>query len=138
MITTNSESLAKKANELKNLCYGKPNKFMHTDIGFQFRLSNVSAAMGLGQLSQIEEIFKKEEIDQRYKKNFTGIKGLNIPKIGEHTNKYIMWVFNLYLDENFGISRDALMKKLLEINIETREAFLFQLICKKFYKKNII
>ena len=59
MITTNSESLAKKANELKNLCYGKPNKFMHTDIGFQFRLSNVSAAMGLGQLSQIEEIFKK-------------------------------------------------------------------------------
>ena len=125
MITTNSESLAKKANELKNLCYGKPNKFMHTDIGFQFRLSNVSAAMGLGQLSQIEEIFKKkEEIDQRYKKNFEGIKGLNIPKIGEHTNKYIMWVFNLYLDENFGISRDTLMKKLLEINIETREAFV--------------
>ena len=33
---------------------------MHTDIGFQFRLSNVSAAMGLGQLSQIEEIFKKK------------------------------------------------------------------------------
>ena len=61
MITTNSESLAKKANELKNLCYGKPNKFMHTDIGFQFRLSNVSAAMGLGQLSQIEEIFKKKK-----------------------------------------------------------------------------
>ena len=34
---------------------------MHTDIGFQFRLSNVSAAMGLGQLSQIEEIFKKKK-----------------------------------------------------------------------------
>ena len=35
-----------------------------------------------------------------------------------------MWVFNLYLDENFGINRDELMKKLLELNIETREAFV--------------
>ena len=125
MITTNSPDLAKKASELKNLCYGKPNKFMHTDIGFQFRLSNVSAAMGLGQLSQIQEIFaKKKEIDERYKKNFSGIKGLNIPEIGEHTNKFIMWVFNLYLDKDFRISRDDLMTKLSEQNIETREAFV--------------
>tara|TARA_B100002051_G_scaffold155624_1_gene147170 strand:- start:171 stop:1298 length:1128 start_codon:yes stop_codon:yes gene_type:complete len=125
MITTNSPDLAKKASELKNLCYGKPNKFMHTDIGFQFRLSNVSAAMGLGQLSQIQEIFaKKKEIDERYKKNFSNIKGLNIPEIGKHTNKFIMWVFNLYLDNDFGISRDDLMKKLSEQNIETREAFV--------------
>ena len=97
---------------------------MHTDIGFQFRLSNVSAAMGLGQLSQIQEIFAKKEIDERYKKNFSNIKGLNIPEIGKHTNKFIMWVFNLYLDNDFGISRDDLMKKLSEQNIETREAFV--------------
>ena len=125
MITTNSEKLADKARDLKNLCYGKNNKFMHTGIGFQFRMSNVSAAMGLGQLSQINEIFeKKKKIDERYKKNLAGIKGLNIPEISKHTNKYIMWVFNLYLDNKFGITRDELAIKLKELNIETREAFV--------------
>ena len=70
MITTNSSELADKARGLKNLCYGKVNKFMHEDIGFNYRLPNVSAAMGLGQFYQISEIFKqKERIDKRYRKN---------------------------------------------------------------------
>ena len=101
------------------------NKFMHEDIGFNYRLPNVSAAMGLGQFNQISEIFKqKERIDSRYRKNLKDVKGLNIPTIDKNTNKYIMWVFNLYLDENFGISRDDLTKKLKEINIDTRDAFV--------------
>ena len=125
MVTTNSEELAIKARGFKNLCYGKENKFMHEDIGFNYRLPNVSAAMGLGQFNQISEIFKqKERIDSRYRKNLKDVKGLNIPAIDKNTNKYIMWVFNLYLDENFGISRDDLTKKLKEINIDTRDAFV--------------
>ena len=98
---------------------------MHEDIGFNYRLPNVSAAMGLGQFNQISEIFKqKERIDSRYRNNLKDVKGLNIPAIDKNTNKYIMWVFNLYLDENFGISRDDLTKKLKEINIDTRDAFV--------------
>ena len=81
--------------------------------------------MGLGQFNQIAEIFKqKERIDSRYRNNLKDVKGLNIPAIDKNTNKYIMWVFNLYLDENFGISRDDLTKKLKEINIDTRDAFV--------------
>ena len=126
MVTTNSEELAIKARGFKNLCYGKENKFMHEDIGFNYRLPNVSAAMGLGQFNQISEIFKqKQRIDSRYRNNLKkDVKGLNIPAIDKNTNKYIMWVFNLYLDENFGISRDDLTKKLKEINIDTRDAFV--------------
>ena len=125
MITTNSSELADKARGLKNLCYGKVNKFMHEDIGFNYRLPNVSAAMGLGQFYQISEIFKqKERIDKRYRKNLKNVKGLNIPEINKHTNKYIMWVFNLYLDKSFGTTRDELTRKLKDINIETRDAFV--------------
>ena len=69
MVTTNSEELANKARGFKNLCYGKKNKFMHEDIGFNYRLPNVSAAMGLGQFNQISEIFKQKRIDSRYRKN---------------------------------------------------------------------
>ncbi len=136
MITTNSEKLAKKAKSLKNLCYGEDKRFMHTDIGFQFRLPNVSAAMGLAQLSQIDSILQiKKKIDERYKKNLNGINGLNIPKVNVYTNKYIMWVFNLFVDENFGVNRNELCDQLRTKKIETREAFVPINMQKVFKKK---
>ena len=69
MVVTNSSELAEKAKSLKNLAYGKVNKFMHDDIGFNYRLPNISAALGLGQFENIENVFKeKERIYNRYKK----------------------------------------------------------------------
>ncbi len=125
MIVTNSKELAKKAESLKNLAYGKINKFMHDDIGFNYRLPNVSAAIGLGQLLQKNKIFyEKKRIYNRYQKNLKNIKGVNIPVIRKWATKYIMWVFNLYLDKNFPLSRDQLVKKLEEKGIETRNAFV--------------
>tara|TARA_B100000029_G_scaffold347373_1_gene339706 strand:- start:25 stop:741 length:717 start_codon:yes stop_codon:yes gene_type:complete len=125
MVVTNSKELAEKAKSLKNLAYGKVDKFVHEDIGFNYRLPNISAAIGLGQFNQIDKIFsEKKRIYERYKKNLQNVKGINIPKIREWTTKYIMWVFNVYLDKDFPIDRDSLVKKLAEKNIETRNAFV--------------
>ena len=125
LVTTNSTELAEKAKSLKNLAYGKINKFMHDDIGFNYRLPNISAALGLGQFENINEVFKeKERIYKRYKSNLQNIKGINIPVIRDWATKYIMWVFNVYLDDKFPISRDELTKKLKEQNIDTRDAFV--------------
>ena len=125
MVVTNSPELAEKAKSLKNLSYGKINKFMHEDIGFNYRLPNISAALGLGQFENIQAVFKdKERIYKRYKNNLENVKGVNIPKVRDWVTKYIMWVFNLYLDDNFPISRDELTKKLKEKNIDTRDAFV--------------
>ena len=125
MVVTNSPEIAEKAKSLKNLSYGKVNKFMHEDIGFNYRLPNISAALGLGQFENIQAVFKdKERIYSRYKKNLKDIQGVNIPEIREWATKYIMWVFNIYLDKNFPISRDELTKKLKEKNIDTRDAFV--------------
>lgn len=125
MVTTNSKKLYLKAKKLKSLAYGKKNKFQHEMIGYNYRLPNISAAIGLGQLKRIKNIFKeKKRIYERYKNNLKNIRGLNIPRIEKWTTKYIMWVFNIYLDRNFPISRDLLAKKLFENNIETRNAFV--------------
>ena len=98
---------------------------MHDDIGFNYRLPNISAALGLGQFENIENVFKeKERIYNRYKKNLEKIKGINIPVVREWVSKYIMWVFNIYLDNEFPITRDELTKKLKENNIDTRDAFV--------------
>ena len=125
MVVTNAPELAEKARSLKNLSYGKINRFMHEDIGFNYRLPNISAALGLGQFENIQAVFKdKERIYKRYKNNLENVKGVNIPKVRDWVTKYIMWVFNLYLDDNFPISRDELTKKLKEKNIDTRDAFV--------------
>ncbi len=125
MITTNSPALAEKAKSLKNLSYGKVNKFMHEDIGFNYRLPNISAALSLGQFENINSVFKeKDRIYKRYKKNLEKINGINIPTIKNWATKYIMWVFNVYLDKNFPLTRDELTKKLKEKNIDTRDAFV--------------
>lgn len=125
MVVTNSTEIGEKAKSLKNLSYGKINKFMHDDIGFNYRLPNISAALGLGQFESIKNVFKeKDRIYNRYKKNLENIKGINIPKIMDWTTKYIMWVFNIYLDKNFPVSRDELTKILKDKNIDTRDAFV--------------
>ena len=125
MVVTNSKALAEKARTLKNLSYGKVNKFIHDDIGFNYRLNNVSAAIGLGQLLQKNKIFsEKKRIYNRYKKNLRNVKGVKIPLIKDWVTKYVMWVFNIYLDKNYPISRDQLLKKLAEKKIETRNSFV--------------
>ena len=125
MLTTNSKIFFEKAKKLKNLAYGKKNKFQHELIGFNYRMPNVSAAIGLGQLENIKKIFKeKKRIYSRYKFNLKEISGINFPKIETWTSKYIMWVFNIYLDKKFPLTRDQLQKKLFKFNIETRNAFV--------------
>ena len=61
MVVTNSKELAEKARSLKNLSFGEVNKFMHTDIGFNYRMPNISAALGLGQFAQINKIFSEKK-----------------------------------------------------------------------------
>lgn len=125
MVVTNSIEIAEKAKSLKNLSYGKINKFMHDDIGFNYRLPNISAALGLGQFENIQSVFReKKRIYTRYKNNLKDLKGINIPVTRDWVTKYIMWVFNLYLDSTFPITRNELTAKLKEKNIDTRDAFV--------------
>lgn len=124
MSVTNSEELAEKLRNYGNFCYGKKQKFMHEGIGYNYRLPNVSAAMGLGQLHRIEEILtRKQEIRKRYISNLENVKGFHIPVIRTWA-KSAMWMFNAYLSPEFGITRDKLMLELGKRGIETREAFV--------------
>ena len=60
MISTNSEKLYKKCKSLKNLCFGKINRFNHDDLGWNYRLTNMQASLGLSQLNNIKNIVKKK------------------------------------------------------------------------------
>ncbi len=125
MITTNSKNLYFKAKSLKNLGYGKKVKFQHELIGYNYRLSNLSSAVGLGQLENINFIIKqKKRIFNQYYKNLKNLDEIFIPRPKKWTTNFIMWVFNIHLTKKCKISRDKLIKKLDKFQIETRNAFI--------------
>lgn len=93
----------------------------HSDLGYNYRLSNVLAALGRGQLRALERrVLERRSIAFRYRDAFSDIEGLSLmPQLidGIHTN----WLSVFLLDEQrFGSSRDALMQSLDAANIESR------------------
>ena len=136
MILTNSKKINDKCMSLRNLCFGKGNnRINHDDIGWNYRMTNLQAAMGYGQLKNISWIIKrKREIGRRYISILKSSNKIYIQpyKLNYATN--IFWVFGILLKNNTKISRDAVVKKLLHKNIQTR-FFFYPMHKQKIFKK---
>lgn len=124
MAVTNSSELAGKLRDIGNFFYGKKQKFMHQDIGYNFRMPNVSAAMGLGQFRRIDRILaRKREIHEMYRERLDNVPGLALP-VSRPWADSVMWMFNAALTPEFGLSRDEFMAMMGERGIEVRESFV--------------
>ena len=125
MILTNNTILRDKCSSLRNLCFGiGKNRFNHDDIGWNYRLSNLQAALGCGQLKNINWIIKrKREIGRLYTKLLIKNKYVSIQKEKNSYSKNIYWVFGVLLKKNAIIKRDKLTSILLKKNIQTRNFF---------------
>ena len=124
MVTTNDAGIADKARSLRGLAFGADNKFMHEDIGFGYRMTNLQAAIGCAQLEKIEDIIdRKRKLAGYYSENLGDVPGLQLP-VEKTYAKNVYWMYHVVLSEDFGLPRDAVMKKLGDYGIETREAFI--------------
>ena len=135
MILTNDKKIYLKCVSLRNLCFGSKNRFDHDDIGWNYRMTNLQAAMGCGQLNNIKKILKrKREIGKKYISILKNCKKIVIQqyKIKYATN--IFWVFGVLLNKKSLISRDVVVKKLLKKNIQTRN-FFYPMHKQKIFKK---
>jgi perosamine synthetase len=122
MITTNNPELAEKARLLRNLAFTQP-RFRHEELGFNYRMTNVHAAIGLAQLERIEEIIEtKRAISRRYTEELTGVRGLRLPVEKDYARN-VYWMYGIVVDPEFGISRDALAGALRERGVDTRTFF---------------
>jgi len=143
MILTSDKNIYEKCKSLRNLCFGKNNnRFNHDDIGWNYRLSNIQAAMGCGQLKNIKWIIKrKREIGKRYYSLLKNNPNIIIQKIENNFAKNIFWVFGIVIKKNVKIKRDKVTKLLLNKKIQTRNFFypmhkqnIFKKL--KIFKKN--
>ena len=124
MVVTNNAALAQKARFLRDHGMSRRRKYWHTVIGYNFRLTNIQAAIGLAQLEKIgETIFRKREIARFYNQYLAGIKGLVLPREASWA-KNVYWMYSTLVDSAFGISRDKLIIKLRNSGIDTRPFFI--------------
>ena len=133
MVVTNNSSLAKKVEELKMVGNDKDKYYWHNIIGYNYRMTNICAAIGYGQLTRAKKIIKrKRNIFQTYKKNLMGLP----LKMHEEQKDTIhsFWVVSISLN-NFKL-RDKLREYLKFHNIETRPTF-YPIHTMKMYKKKI-
>ena len=123
MVVFNNKKLAEKAKNLKELSFGKVDKFQHNDIGFNYRMTNLQAALAVAQLERIDELLdKKIEIFSWYHKYLNNINGIKLnPKLENYKNVYWMICVELTnLSEN---ERDNVMVKLNDKYIDSRPYF---------------
>jgi len=121
MILTDDETLAEKAKYLTTQAKDDPIRYVHDEIGYNFRLTNIQAALGVAQLEQLPEILKrKKEIYSFYQTAIDYIKGLSISKTPDYADNN-NWMNLLQIETGvYGEGRENLLKRLGENGIQTR------------------
>ena len=123
MISVNKFDLYNKCKSLRNLCFGKLNRFNHEDIGWNYRMTNIQAALGLSQIKNINKIVKKKiMIGRQYYKNLKLNKNLTILPPFISYSKNIYWVVGILI-KNKKIKSSLLAIKLRKFGIMTRPFF---------------
>jgi len=121
MIVTDNEAWAERARYLTTQAKDDPVEYVHNEIGYNYRLTNIQAAMGVAQLEQLEEyIATKRRIAETYTQTFKDIPGLSSMREAEWAFS-IFWMYTVLIDhDRYGMNSRTLMYKLREENIQTR------------------
>jgi perosamine synthetase len=124
MITLNDKSLADRARSLKSLAFGASNKFMHHDIGYNYRMTNLQAAIGHAQFGKIETIIAaKRKVAARYHAILRDRSELELPVEKEYARN-VYWMYHILVRGIDAEGRGKIMRRLADDGIETRENFV--------------
>jgi len=121
MIVTDNKEDADKAKYLTTQAKDDKVRYIHNEIGYNFRLTNIQAALGVAQLEQLPKFIKmKAENFSLYKEKINIIPGLHLAESPDYANNN-HWMYPLQIDEDtYGKGRDVLMQYLFENKIQTR------------------
>jgi perosamine synthetase len=123
MVLTDDPDFAEKARGFRNLCFQREKRFYHTEMGHNFRMTNLQAAIGLAQLERIDDIVsKKRHTGWAYTERLKDIPRIQLP-VEEFWAKQVYWMYGIVLDDA-GIDAATLADRLMNKGIETRPFFL--------------
>lgn len=124
MVVTNNDNLAREAAKFKDLYHTDKKRFIHEKLGYNFRMTNVHAAIGMGELQNIEKYLdKKQNMARQYEEGLKNISGIKLPTTKSYV-KNTYWMYGIVIDkEKFGIDRNTLREKLKKAGIDPRDFF---------------
>lgn len=124
MVLTDDPNLAERLRSLRNLCFQPGRRFFHEEMGFNFRMTNMQAALGLAQLERIDRIVaKKRWMGREYTRRLKDVQSLQLP-VEEPWAHNVYWMYGIVIDEETGMDAARLSQELLERGVETRPFFL--------------
>jgi perosamine synthetase len=125
MVTTDNRDIARLAWNLRDHAFSTERHFWHKFVGFNYRMTNLQAAVGLAQVEQLDHFVEQRRRNAaEYTARLRGIPGITTPPEAPWA-KNVYWMYGILVDEKeYGMSRDQLRKVLADHGIETRTFFI--------------
>jgi perosamine synthetase len=124
MILTDRSDLAERLKSLRNLCFQPGRRFYHEEMGHNFRLTNLQAALGVAQIKRMDQIVKKKRaIASFYTERLKDISGIQLP-VEEEWARSVFWMYGIVLSESISMNAEQFASALRNKGIETRPFFL--------------
>lgn len=124
MVVTDNEELAERCRSLRNLCFQANKRYIHEEIGWNFRITNLQAAIGLAQLERLDEFAKnKRKMGKYYTEKLKDVECIQLPLERTLYADNIYWVYGIVLNDEIGINSEEIMARLKENKVGTRSFF---------------
>lgn len=124
MVLTDDRDASEKIKSLRNLCFHPTQRFLHEELGFNMRMTNLQAALGVGQISRMAELIRQKRwIAAQYTERLREIECLTLPPEKEWARS-IFWMYGVVIDAATGRDAASVMQRLHEDGVETRPFFL--------------
>ena len=124
MVLADDPALAEACRSLRNLCFQPQARFVHERLGWNLRMTNLQAAIGVAQLERLDEFAaRKRAMGLRYDQLLADIDGLQRPLARTDYAENIYWVYGLVIDDARGMDAAEAMRRLGERGIGTRPFF---------------
>lgn len=124
MIVTDDAAIAESCRSLRNLAHSPKRRFLHEELGFNFRLTNLQAALGLAQLERLDAaVSRKRAMGQAYNAAFKGMAELELPPARTEYADNIYWVYGMVLSDSVPWDADEMMRRLADLKIGSRPFF---------------
>jgi perosamine synthetase len=124
MLVSDNAEIAMHSRQFRSLAFGEIDRFQHAGLGFNYRMTNIQAALGVAQMDRIESnIIDKRRIAQRYERNLVGLEGLRLP-VERADIRNVYWMYHVVLEGDWEGRRDEVRAALFRDGIETRQSFV--------------
>ncbi len=123
MITTSDPKLVEDIKMLRDHAMSKTRRYWHTALGYNYRITNVQAAIGVAQMEQIDSFIEtKRRNAALYNSLLQDVRGITLPPEVDLC-KNVYWMYSVLIEDDFGVTRDEVIERLMKNGIETRPFF---------------